>query len=221
MAGICRPPQCEGKKEGRYRAIDGFGYNGKVTHDNCALFDGVLSDNWSSPHVLHWYDARSFIEIEIVDTCRIWFATQKNPEWSDMINIFKFENGQYVNKNDLYQIQNLKPSTAESWYVLYDRIPPGKYKFVSTYRVDSEWFLEVLSSSLIIKDGNYYDAADINYNQLTKTYQPLMSSDGNKSSMFLNNSLDMDNLTKEKNMNDEIFKPIDKFYPFRIQKMIF
>lgn len=73
---------------------------------------------------------------------------------------------------------------------------------------------------LIKKNSNLYGISDSKYNIFTKTYDNItITSEDNLVDIYENNSVDLDELVSEKTINDETFRPIDKFYPFYINKL--
>lgn len=106
---------------------------------------------------------------------------------------------------------------TDTWKLLFKEMEPGTYKVVcdGTYTSMTEWFIEVSSVYLIKKDKYYYNVQDENYDYLNKEYNSLVVQ--NLEETFDKEPmLSFNELFEEKNINEEIFKPITKFDDFSI-----
>ena len=161
MAGTARSSECTNSKESKYRTIGGKCNRGTITEDSCPLLDGITSMSWSDTTSFFWNGQGCYFEVEIMDLTRIWTYGMNNATWNTSLTIYRKEGNDYVDVSDTYKIQRLGESIS-GWYVLYDEIPSGVYKFVSSYRVDSEWFFEALfvSKFLLKKNDKYMTIID-------------------------------------------------------------
>lgn len=112
-----------------------------------------------------------------------------------------------------------EPATpeTEAWKLLFKEIVPGTYKIVcdATYVSMTEWFIETSATYLIRDSKGYYNVDNINYDYLTKSYKSLAVQSLQES--FDNDSISsLNELFEQKNINEEVFKPIDKFGQFTI-----
>lgn len=77
-----------------------------------------------------------------------------------------------------------------------------------------------LFKHLIYRDNKYFNISDDNYDLIEKNYNNLVISvENNLKDIFDQKSLLLEELFKEKELNNEIFKPIEKFDNFKIRRM--
>ena len=161
MAGTTRPSECSRSKESKYKVIGGNCYQGTITESFCPILDGVENSGWATKESFFWNEQGSYFEVEIMNLTRIWTYGMNNAVWNASLTIYRKEGNDYVDVSDTYKIQRLGESIP-GWYVLYEKVPAGIYKFVSSYRVDSEWFFEAsfVSKFLLKKNDKYMTIID-------------------------------------------------------------
>ena len=159
MAGTTRPSECS--RESRYKVIGGNCYQGTITESFCPILDGVTNSNWDAQTTFFWSRPGSYFEVELKQETRIWAYGMNVADWNTSLDIYKKKGDSYVNVSDTYKIQRIGEAIT-GWYVLYEKVPAGIYKFVSTYRVDTEWFFECLfySKFLLKKNDKYMTIVD-------------------------------------------------------------
>ena len=155
MAGQARPSQCINSVESKYVVIGGRCYAGTVTDSWCPMFDGDYSGTWNTSNSFYFDD--SYLEVELKDQTRIWaYGVYSYNDWNGALTIYKKENDSYINVSDKYKQLRVNENPGD-WYVLYEELPAGIYKFTSSYRIDFEWFFENLfPSKLLLKKNDKY-----------------------------------------------------------------
>ena len=161
MAGQARPSQCIKSVESKYVVIGGKCHAGMVTDSWCPMFDGDYSGTWNSSNSFYFINNNNkdgYLEVELKDQTRIWayggYGTYN--DWNGTLTIYKKENDSYINVSDKYKQLRVNENPGD-WYVLYEELPAGIYRFTSSYRVDFEWFFENLcSSKLLLKKNDKY-----------------------------------------------------------------
>lgn len=226
MAGLCRPEICKNSIEAKYRTIMCCDreISNNVSSVNCELFDSISTGTWMAG-VMYWETNINYVEIEIQQTCNIYRSGTSYSERIGKLRIL-FKN----KESDIYTditssiVQHLKPLNNNEWGLYIEKLKPGFYKFQggfdsSVNRIDSEWFLEFAGKyTLIFKDNEYFNISDSNYDILKKTYKPLVVSE-NLVDLFENNYVLLNELSINKTINQETFKPMDKLVPFKILKL--
>lgn len=168
MAGQVRPNQCINSAESKYVVIGGKCNAGTVTDTWCPIFDGDYSGTWNSSTSFYFKDASSYLEVELKNPTRIWAYGAYNlfKDWNGTLTIYKKENDSYINVSDKYKQLRVNENPGD-WYVLYEEIPAGIYKFTSSYRVDFEWFFEKIPNFLLKKNDKYMTIIDGNLVEYT------------------------------------------------------
>ena len=157
MAGQARPSQCINSAESKYVVIGGKCYAGTVTDTWCPIFNGDCSGTWNSSTSFYFDGASSYLEVELKNPTRIWaYGAYSYNDWNGTLTIYKKENGSYINVSGKYKQLRVNENPGD-WYVLYEEIPAGIYKFTSLYRIDFEWFFEkIFASTLLLKKNDKY-----------------------------------------------------------------
>ena len=157
MAGKVRPSQCINSEESKYVVIGGICRAGTVTDTWCPIFDGDYSGTWNTSNSFYFNSADAYLEVELKNPTRIWaYGAYSDNEWNGALTIYKKENGSYINVSNKYKQLRVNENPGD-WYVLYEEIPVGIYKFTSLYRIDFEWFFENLfENKLLLKKNDKY-----------------------------------------------------------------
>lgn len=124
-------------------------------------------------------------------------------------------NDEYFNKsNNVYN----------KWDIVFKGVKPGIYVInggTSKGTLISELFIEDEVFHLIHSNNKYYSPNDKYYDINNKVYTDIpVTTENSLQDIFKNNHFDLNALFEEVNINDEIFKPIDKFKNLSIIKLI-
>lgn len=128
---------------------------------------------------------------------------------------------------DTKKIYTLGTKTGNSWnwfWHVYEQLPAGTYRVrgTGTYYA-SEVYVESLTGYMyLINSSNLmYNVKDTNYDTKNKKYLPIShNSDIETTNQFFNkNRLEFSELFEDKIINEEEFKPINKFNNFTILRL--
>lgn len=127
-----------------------------------------------------------------------------------------------VSLNDDYKVYN--NYLGATWKLMFKNVPKGTYIIGTDLAWDnrnsliSELFFEyVPSKCLIKKDNKIYSISNDNYNISTKNYNEItIEEDKTIADVFNEKSFTIDDLFNEVTIEDETFKPIDKFNNFKL-----
>ena len=152
MAGTARPSNdiC-GMEMTEYKLIDGIGSQGAQPK---GLINGIIKNEWNTENVMFWNDDSNYVTFKFNKPCYIWRSGTDG--WSHHIGALKITNldtGKVV--TDEVTIANVTQLQCNEWEKVYYIKEPGTYKFrfLNSYRMDSEWFFEKVSKeSEIIKN---------------------------------------------------------------------
>ena len=121
------------------------------------------------------------------------------------------------NVNSLYKTNYIDCNFK--WTLMFKNVQPGIYHFnadtTNYHSLLSEIFLEINYIYLIRKNNKYYNIDNENYDIVEKEYSNL-TQNSDILDLFKNKSFALDSLFQEVTINDETFKPIDKFDKFRL-----
>ena len=120
-----------------------------------------------------------------------------------------------------YGVGNEGNSSYKPMYYNFDKDYNSTYTDFVRYSVYDSAITRILifgegynRKILLEKNGHYYSIKDELYNTDTKEYNSLGTSLNNE--LFEQNSFNISELLQEKAIQDEIFKPLDKFNDFKI-----
>lgn len=205
MAGLAKPNVDNLGSEGYITVLK---FTGKGSANG--LFDGNLDGSASAITTAYWYPSE-YIEFSTLSEINIWRCGMASYSQDyTKFSIFRYENEAYVDvTKNVVQTSSMLNNTK--WEKTIEKLPAGRYKFqASSYRGDSEWFIEN-TSELFLKQGNqYYTIRPEYYNLETHKYNPIDNLD------FSLSSFEIGALFNEVAIGDETFKPIDKFNNFQL-----
>ena len=208
MAGTCKPDYAG--NEGKHNIIDySLAYN--VSY----LFNGNNTSTDYKTNSGYWNTAARYLTIELFQTSNIYRSGNSSyTQYNKKLAIYKYNeySGKYdINVTDKYTIECTQIKNG-AWELFVKNIPKGKYKFVpeELYRMDSEWYIEESPIYLLKMNGEYYSVNDEHYNVETQTYNPVEYDYDNLENLVFQRSTLFQDVTIE----EETFKPIDKFNKF-------
>jgi len=173
MAGSAKPNVPNLGPEISYAIISSHANNGTSAY---GLFDGITPNEWNTSRICYWYNSDSYIEINIPLPCNIWRSGTTSWLNSDKpLQIFKYNGSFYEDVTSKYP-QTLTPITNLEWEKTISNLSAGQYKFVGrdgeSYRIDSEWYLELTSIYFLLQDGNNLCIPDSNSDLIIKDLLP-------------------------------------------------
>lgn len=213
MAGIAKPD------------IPKLGIEGKITfleYNTAGNFESIdtLLDGDTAKHnvygvlLTHYSDNIIF---EIHQKSNIYAFGQR---YSDSGGYTPMNVNLYKKVGDNYElVKSSIPTKEYVWYLLFENLEHGVYKLVrqGNYVMFTEWYVENLEPyKYLLKHDNYnYSIKSGNY--LEGSYKPLGSEIDIKlkeNEIFMEN--DTQNYFKQVVIENETFRPIDKFNKFNL-----
>lgn len=151
MAGAAKP-NVEGLgKEGRHRIV-----SENLYYPNSAwgLFSGACESGWQDGTGF-WALGQHSLEIELLDTCRIWRSGYFAPYYYGKLRCHKKnDDGTYTEITDQPSVHNIGNG---GWEVFTTKLSPGIYRFSNPYddptgygRIDSEWYIEKMTPDTVL-----------------------------------------------------------------------
>lgn len=131
----------------------------------------------------------------------------------------------HVNLDNKYKINY--GNCNNEWKLMFKNIQPSIYIFNSGLNynsndsVFSEWFIEFvdIDFNLIFNDG-YFTISKEQYDITGKKFIEIFTKENQSiDKLFINNSVKLSDICRDITINDETFKPIDKFQDFKIRKI--
>lgn len=151
MAGTAKPNIPNLGKEGQINLIS---YDDKNTYDTLnTLIDGSISSHRHAIGVA-LFDVSPEIVFELLQNSNIYaygvHYQDSGGSTPKPLHLYKLINGVYE------LIDNNIQTKDNQWYLLKDKLGKGTYKLQYTARYTSftEWYIEAISGSLLIQDGN-------------------------------------------------------------------
>lgn len=126
------------------------------------------------------------------------------------VNLLKKVDNEYIKLGE-YDTK----SSTDGWYLLFNSLEAGTYRVTTdvNYVVFAEWYVENKSFVVLKQNNNYYSINENLYNTKTKMYEPITDL---SFTTFNDYGFTLSDLYKTIVINDETFKPIDKFNNFKI-----
>lgn len=213
MAGLTRPSDSiliGSKIESTYNFLSDVDYEPNPVF-GCwrKVFDGNLNSG---------YYASSDLIIEFLEPVNIYGISSYNLGTS-VLNIYD------ENKNNLNSLYKKNYGDVNgTWKLMFEKVPAGIYIFNSglPYRdlnaLISELFIESVYDEkfLLKKDDMYYTINSDQYDTVTNSYINIAISD--LSQQIVDKGFYLRNINKDVTVNDETFKPINKFSNFSVIK---
>lgn len=218
MAGNARPSEDILIGSGNETDINIIDHNITSYHDQpSTLFDGNLSK-----HTMYG--------VLIYSNKYITFKTENQINFYAYGSNYSDSGGSTQQKLKLWKLNedgktftdmgfNKNNVVTNKWALIFENISPGTYKITSSgsYVSVTELFIENSVSFLIKQNSDYYNISETNYSTLKKSFIPLIIN--NLHDDIISNSINLDNLSKDKIIGDETFKPIEKFINYQIVKL--
>lgn len=218
MAGNCKPSIAGLGREASYTVLAmSSSQESGGTVNNCGLFNGTNPNELNTSNVFYWKYLSNFLEIEINEDCNIWRCGTKSwPTAIGTLNVFLYNESTSSYDNITSTVnQTITAITNDNWEKTFTKLKKGKYKFTTGngLRLDSEWYIEGITRSLLKSNNKYYSIKKECYDSTTKTYTEITDITDES---FLTYGFNIQDLTTELTINSETFKPIDKFEQFSI-----
>lgn len=215
MAGLARPSDnilIGSKIESTYNFISDVDYHPYQGY-GCwrRVFDGSLNSDGNDG-----YYACSDLIIEFLEPVNIYGISSYNLG-NSVLNIYD------ENKNNLNSLYKKNYGNVNgSWKLMFEKVPAGIYIFNSGLSYNdfdsliSELFIEsVYDEKFLLKKNNmYYTINNDQYDTITNSYINIAISD--LPQQIADKGFYLRNINKDVTVNDETFKPIDKFSNFSV-----
>ena len=215
MAGLAKPSDSiliGSKIESTYNFISEIDYEANPGY-GCwrAVFDGRIYSNGNDG-----YYASSDLIIEFLESVNIYGISSYNLG-NSVLNIYD------ENKNDLNSLYKKNYGNVNgTWKLMFENVPAGIYILNSGLAYNdfnaliSELFIEsVYDEKFLLKENNkYYTINNDQYDTITDSYINIAISD--LSQQIKDKGFYLRNINKVVTVNDETFKPINKFSNFSV-----
>lgn len=212
MAGTLKPSIVGLKRE---VPVTVLGYNmvGKsgMTNSPALLFNAVHGN--TSYYGATWYYTYEYVSIKVDKPCNIWrLGCTDGSYYTPFTVVLDLATG----INIAPKVTVTPAQGASVWGMFIKNLPPGSYKlYGASTRTDSEWYVEQVTNSYLIKQGdNYYTIKTEFYDEVTThNFVPLTlsgSSIPNEADISNFAFIGLETLTTSMTKGSDTFRPLDK-----------